>query len=85
MARFTVVWEEDARNDLTDIWIRATDREAVAMAANEIDRMLSEEPQLRGIHACEGLRLFVVFPLRIYFFVRVEDRLVDVVSVKSTT
>jgi hypothetical protein len=29
MIRFTVVWHEDAQNQLAEIWIRAADRHAV--------------------------------------------------------
>ncbi|MBC7855311.1 MAG: hypothetical protein IAF94_17930, partial [Pirellulaceae bacterium] len=42
--KYTVIWEPDAANELARLWLDSTDRQTVADAANEIDRLLSENP-----------------------------------------
>jgi hypothetical protein len=37
---FTVTWDPSAEAELTNIWLTAPDRQAVADAADEIDRLL---------------------------------------------
>ncbi len=42
--RFTVTWHPSATDELTEIWLRATDRAAVTGAADTVDRLLAEDP-----------------------------------------
>ncbi len=40
MTRYTVVWHQEARDELATLWIEASDRNAVGLAAGAIDRHL---------------------------------------------
>lgn len=40
----TVVWDSDTRDDLATIWLGAPNQQAVADAADEIDRLLAASP-----------------------------------------
>jgi hypothetical protein len=46
--RFTVIWTGAAQNELALIWTQALDRQAVADAANRIDRLLRFAPMTAG-------------------------------------
>jgi hypothetical protein len=78
--RYTVVWVPSAENDLASIWIVAPDRQGVADAADEIDRILRvrpyDAPEEQG-----GTRRLVVEPLEVVYTVSEDDRLVRVLQV----
>ena len=79
---YTVVWAPSARDELADIWNRATDQQAVAEAANRIDRLLKRNPLNQVSHVHEGLYSFISDPLVILLEVRVDDRPVHIVQAK---
>ncbi len=79
--RFTVVWLEDARDELAEIWLAADDRAAVSRAAHVIDRDLSSDPEQKGVLLSEGLWRFDTPPLRVYFSIRQLDGLVEVAQI----
>ena len=83
MTRYTVVWLQSSLDELADIWLNSGDRAAVASAADQIDGELAEDPGTKGFELSEGLRAFYVQPLRILFAVREDDRIVEVVKVKT--
>jgi hypothetical protein len=78
---FTVVWQPTARNRLAELWIKAPDRQAVADAANAIDRLLRTDAHLRGRPFFQQ-RVLAVSPLAVTFEVSVSDRLVTVAEVR---
>ena len=78
--RYTVPWHPDAENELARIWLDATYRQAIAHAANEIDRELSSEPERKG-QEFFGDRILVVVPLAVTFSISQPDRLVQVLQV----
>jgi len=78
--RYTVTWHPDAADELTRIWLDASNRQAVADAANEIDRLLVADPDAQG-EEFYGDRLLVASPLAITFTVRAHDRIVQVLQV----
>jgi len=82
MTRYTVVWPREVEADLAQIWLGSDDREAVAKAANEIDRTLSVDAIERGGDVGEGLRFYVAPPLRALYTVREKDRIVEVLRVR---
>ena len=82
MIRYTVVWPTGAEDELTELWIAASDREAITAAARAIDVDLSEDATVKGVALSEGLRALFAPPLRVLFAVREEDRLVEVLRVK---
>lgn len=82
MSRFTVVWSEDALQELARIWMHASDRQSVARSADFIDQTLSTDPATKGKDVSEGLRGLRCLPLAVLYIVHDEDRLARVVSVK---
>jgi plasmid stabilization system protein ParE len=81
MTRFTVVWSDDALDQLAEIWLNALDRDAVNNATDLVDAQLLYDPQTKGDAVSEGLRTLNVRPLHVLFSVADEDRLVHVVLV----
>jgi hypothetical protein len=80
--RYTVTWHPDAEKELARIWLEAVHQQAVAFAANEMDRELSSEPERKG-QEFFGDRILVVPPLAVTFSVSHEDRLVRVLQAWS--
>ncbi len=84
MTRFTVIWSNEAHNQLAQIWLAAADRPAVNAAANAIDGQLANDTQSKGAALIEGLRVLDVPPLHALFSVAVPERLVHIVLVRSS-
>jgi plasmid stabilization system protein ParE len=78
--RFTVVWLPAAEDQLALIWIQAPDQQAVADAANRIERALQSNADRKGV-LHEDLRIYFDLPLIVAFEVSLADRLVEIVSV----
>jgi plasmid stabilization system protein ParE len=78
--RYTVIWTPDALDQLADVWLRATNRNAVTQAAYQIDQILRDDPGSKGVEFY-GDRLLVVTPLQVIFVTRPDDRLVEVQQV----
>jgi plasmid stabilization system protein ParE len=83
MSWFTVEWTRTAENELADIWNNATDRRAVSIAQDRIDRLLGASPLTYGSDVAEGLRRLTVAPLTVYYSVHPTDRKVEVSDVRS--
>lgn len=81
MTRFTVTWDDEAINDLADIWMQATDPAAVTTASDIVDRTLRLDADCQGKEVQEGLRYLIVSPLRVLFEVWPEDRHAKVLRV----
>jgi hypothetical protein len=82
MTRYTVVWHESALDELADLWMKASDRNAITAAAHLIDVELSEDAPSKGVEVSEGLRAFFAPPLRILFSVDGGDRKAEVLRVR---
>ena len=82
MIRYTVTWLKGAQNHLAQIWVDATDRQAITHAADTIDAELAVDPKSKGTPLAEGLRSFSVPPLYVIFSVKELDRIVEVASVR---
>jgi len=78
--RYTVIWTPDALDQLADVWLRATNRNAVTRAAYQIDQILRDDPDSKGVDFY-GDRLLVVTPLQVIFVTRPDDRLAEVQQV----
>jgi hypothetical protein len=78
VSRYTVVWLQDAVDELGVIWLAATDRDAVTAASAEIDRALATDVATKGKPLSEGLRVFGAPPLRAVFSISKLDRKVAV-------
>ncbi|MBI1900144.1 MAG: hypothetical protein HYS13_03380 [Planctomycetia bacterium] len=81
--RFTVVWDDEALNQLAVIWLDADDRAAVTSAQAAIDAELAMAPASKGTSVSEGLRRLVKSPLQVLFEVADADRLVRVTAVRA--
>ena len=81
MIRYTVVWHDEAQNQLAEIWINASDREAVRLSVNAIDRHLANDAESKGTKIEGDLRQLVVPPLRLLFSVSEPDRLARILDV----
>jgi plasmid stabilization system protein ParE len=59
--RYTVVWLPSVEKRLIQIWLAASDRQAVRYAADEMDRLLKHWPTMVGV-PYRGRRQLVVEP-----------------------
>ena len=81
---YTVAWTRTAQNTLADIWNRASDRQAVTDAADEIDRELRIDADRKGRPFQGQRRLLHVPPLAVVFVVNPGDCMVTVLQVRRT-
>lgn len=81
MSRYTVVSVPVAEDELASIWMDDKDRERVSAAANAADRLLADDPLQDSVYLSEQLRRRDFPPLRFYFEVREEDRVVVISNV----
>lgn len=81
MTRYTVVWVQSVEDELVEIWLAASDRDAITSATYAVDRELRLDADSKGEELAEGLRSLNESPLRVIFTVSGDDRLVEVVRV----
>ena len=84
---YRVIWKARAvENDIASFVVRATDEghdaEAISMAMNEIDRLLSRQPSTIGESRAFNERILFVFPLVVDFEVFDDEELVVVLRVR---
>ncbi len=79
--KWTVVYRATAEKDLADLWVGATDRNAVSLAADVIDRKLRTDPLNAGELLTDELRFVVEGPLEVAFHISILDRMVSVWAV----
>ena len=79
--KFTVLYKPSAEDELARIWTSAPDRNDVAVAADEIDRLLKQNPQTLGESRSGEVRVLLVPPLGVHFQVSEPDRHVWVLEV----
>lgn len=77
---FTVTWHPAAEEELTEIWLQASDREGVTQAVHVIDQVLASEPLMQG-EEFYGDRIFVALPLAVTYTVSHPDRFVQILQV----
>jgi hypothetical protein len=76
---YTVVETSLARMALARFWMGAPDRQAVADASDEIDRLLKTVPDQCGVPFM-GMRCLTVKPLEVLYHVSPDDCLVTIHS-----
>jgi plasmid stabilization system protein ParE len=84
MTPFTVEWTSTAEDQLTDIWMQATDPGAVTKATAAIDALLARNPLGHGSAVQEGLRKITIAPLTVYYQVHPTQPLVEVEAAAYT-
>jgi plasmid stabilization system protein ParE len=80
--RYTVTWKPRARNQLANIWMGATNRQAVTDAANATDQALQVNPDTSGEARSGRTRVLIESPLILFFDVHHDDCRVDVLAVR---
>lgn len=83
MTRFSVVWHQEAEDELASNWLESVDRQSVSAAANGIELELAHDADAKGAYLLAGLRLLQRPPLRVIDQVREPDRLTTVLHVDS--
>jgi len=81
--KYTVIWKPAADQELARLWTEATNRDAVSLAAAEIDRLLGSNPADQGESRSGAMRVLFVEPVGVFFHVAELDRIVSVVRVWS--
>ena len=81
--RYTVVWHKLAQDELAELWLAATNREAIRHATDQIDRQLAEWPDEKGTRVSERSRELTYPPLQVLFRILSGDRIVQVYSVAA--
>lgn len=79
--KYTVTWSLGARNALASMWLSAVDQQVIADASDRVDRNLRDTPERSGVPHGEFF-VYESSPLRVYFEVFTDDRLVRVVFVE---
>lgn len=78
MKNYSVYWSRRAHDALAEFWLEVDDRNAVAKAANPIDRLLDHDPANTGADLHEGFRSLCIPPLRVVYEIRESDRSVEI-------
>ena len=76
--KWTVIYRPDAADELATIWIDSSDRQAVADAANAIDKQLAADPSSAGKSRDRNSRILCEGPLAVFFDINESDRIVSV-------
>lgn len=79
----TVVWTQEAMNQLAQVWLNAADRTAVTSAADRIDAHLKQSPDSTGVPYDDHTYLLIVRPLAVRYEFRAMDNLVVVVGLRE--
>jgi hypothetical protein len=79
--RFTVTYKPSAEQELADLWLNASHRQAVTDAANRIDAILKSDPIAQGESRDRQSRILFERPLAVHFDIHHEDRVVEVLKV----
>lgn len=82
MNRYTVVYLTEAEDSLIAIWADATDRDQVTEAVDTADQLLAENPLRDSIDLSEQLRCRDFAPLRFFYEIREEDRLIVISNLR---
>jgi hypothetical protein len=77
---YTVVWHKVALTELAQIWTECEERSEVTKATKRIDAELSNDPEIKGADF-HGYRLYADWPLRIFYSVLAQDRMVKILNV----
>jgi hypothetical protein len=78
---YTVVWRDEALNELASIWVKAPVRNEITIAVDLIDAELSEDPASKGKAMLIGLLKYVAPPLQVLYEVENDERLARVLAV----
>lgn len=80
---YTVVWVAKAEQQLAQLWLDATTRNAITRAAHIVEAMLAVDPSAAGESRSTGRRILMMSPLVVDFEVQPDDRTVRVLQVRQ--
>ena len=81
--RFTVVWLPAAQDRLAELWVDSSERHAVSLAANTIDRSLGQDPYAAGESRSGNERICIELPLAALYRVIEADMKVEILDVRT--
>jgi plasmid stabilization system protein ParE len=82
---YAIIWSARAQSQLAEIWLnRPDERDEINRAAEDIDRLLSINPQQQGESRDLGRRILFAAPLVAIFRVDEQSRAVRVLNVRET-
>jgi hypothetical protein len=84
MIRYTVLWGQDAENELAALWLNYSNRQEITQAADQIDAELRENAHQKGYVLPRNVRTLSIPPLTAYFRIEHADRQVFVEAVQLT-
>jgi hypothetical protein len=79
--KFSVIWEKSAEDHLAELWLAATDKEAIRSASDRIDVLLANDPSSVGESRVSNFRILFETPLAVLYDVKPSDRKVKVWAV----
>jgi hypothetical protein len=79
--KYTVIWVPSARARLAELYVQASDKQALSVAANRIDRELKRDADAKGA-PWGRFRVYSDDPLAVLFEVDPGDRMVRVFVVR---
>jgi hypothetical protein len=81
---YTVVWVKSAEDRLIELWMQASDQQAVTDSSNRIDDELKVDPDRKGLPFGD-FRAYYDDPLAVLYEVDPGDCMVRVLGVKRIT
>jgi hypothetical protein len=79
--KWTVVWLPAAEHELANLWLKSSDRRAIAEAADWLDHALKHDPEHVGKRTGDGWFLTHRDPLAVAYKVIPDDCMVRVLQV----
>ena len=79
--RYTVVWKPDAEAELAQLWLEAENKDQLAAASDELERLLRDHDAARNAIGVGNWRVLAVSPLGVEFLVNDADCKVTVITV----
>lgn len=81
--KFTVLWKQQAEDQLAEIWLASDRSPEVTVAADELEKILRNDAQNQGESRSDSRRVVFIPPLVVAFRVNEDDRVVWVLSVHA--
>ena len=82
MRSYTVEWDETAIDLLAALFLQVGDPDILWPAQYRADRLLEQNPAAHGVELSEGLWQMIEPPLKIFYEIRDDQRLVLVTHVQ---
>ena len=80
---YDVILSMDAVEDVLRITMASSSKSEVVLAAKQLQDALRSHPAATGTHLSEGLYYVDLDPLRAFFTIDVDDKVVEIINVKQ--